>query len=271
MSEEENKNQQTVGRETIDQKPLDILAKDSPEVEQDNLLAKKEIAQAFKALHHEIDFASRALNIKSGDFANTLNNSISSLQHLLSSLESLNKQMDGQNKAMIDELNTLTILPSKIAESVQSIVPEIANRVEKIHNHRILEIKDQFTLLHNQLANSIGDYEVKLKNISSQSLSKLSETTEKFSATIEQKLIQYSNQLAKEADAVGSQKSMRFLGNIALVVLFSGLVSTLTSYLVATQFPRYVTVDSPNSLSITDSKVQVWEARIPGKTNKLGK
>ncbi|MEA0971637.1 hypothetical protein Megvenef_01621 [Candidatus Megaera venefica] len=79
--------------------------------------------------------------------------------------------------------------------------------------------------------------------------------------TIEQKLAQFSNQLAVDADAVSSQKNMRFLKNLAFVILFSGLVSAFTSYLVATQFPRYVRVDAPNNLSIIDSKVQVWEAK----------
>jgi hypothetical protein len=69
--------------------------------------------------------------------------------------------------------------------------------------------------------------------------------------------------LQTEVDAVLSQKSMRFLKNLAFIVLFSGLVSAFTSYLVATQFPRYVRVDAPNNLSIIDSKVQVWEADNP--------
>jgi len=34
-----------------------------------------------------------------------------------------------------------------------------------------------------------------------------------------------------------------------------------TSYLVATEFPRYVRVEAPNNLSIIDSKVQVIEAK----------
>ncbi len=73
-------------------------------------------------------------------------------------------------------------------------------------------------------------------------------------------------------DAVLSQKSLRFLKNLAFILLFSGLVSAFTSYLVATQFPRYVRVDAPNNLSIIDSKVQVWEAKSPNtkepQTNK---
>ena len=42
--------------------------------------------------------------------------------------------------------------------------------------------------------------------------------------TIEQKLTQFSNRLAVEADAVSSQKNMRFLKNSAFIILFSGFV-----------------------------------------------
>lgn len=54
---------------------------------------------------------------------------------------------------------------------------------------------------------------------------------------------------------------MRFLKNLAFIILFAGLVSAFTSYLVATEFPRYVRVEAPNNLSIIDSKVQVLDAK----------
>ena len=227
----------------------------------DNLLVEEKIEQAFKALHHEIDFASKALNVKSGDFANTLHDAISSLKLSLSELENINKQLNDQNTAMISELTTFALLPEKITYSIQNVVPQIAFEVEKIHSNRILEIQDRFTSLHNQLTNDINDYESKLGHLSDQSLNNLSAAIEKFSITIEQKLAHFGNRLAEEADAVSSQKSMRFLKNLAFILLFSGLVSAFTSYLVATQFPRYVRVDAPNNLSIIDSKVQVWEAK----------
>lgn len=227
----------------------------------DNLLVEEKIEHAFKALHHEIDFASKTLNVKSSDFADTLHNIVLSLKLSVEELENINKQLNDQNVAMISELTTFTLLPEKITHSVNNIVPQIACEVEKIHSNSILEIQDRFISLHNQLTNDINDYKGKLEHLSDQSLNNLSAAIEKFSITIEQKLTQFSNQLTEEVDAVLSQKSMRFLKNLAFIVLFSGLVSAFTSYLVATQFPRYVRVDAPNNLSIIDSKVQVWEAK----------
>ena len=212
------------------------------------------------------------MNVKSSDFGNTLHSAISSLKLSLSKLENITKQLNDQNTAAISELTTFTLLPEKITHSVNNIVPQIACEVEKIHSNSILEIQDRFISLHNQLTNDINDYKGKLEHLSDQSLNNLSTAIEKFSITIEQKLTQFSNQLTTEVDAVLSQKSMRFLKNLAFIVLFSGLVSAFTSYLVATQFPRYVRVDAPNNLSIIDSKVQVWEAKSPNtkepQTNK---
>jgi len=231
-----------------------------------NLLVEEKIEQAFKALHHEIDFASKALNAKSTDFANTLHESISSLKLSISELENINKQLSNQNTAMISELNTFALLPEKITHSIQNIIPQIGGEVERIHGNRILEIQDRFISLHNQLTKDISDYEAKLEHLSNQSLSNLSSALEKFSTVIEQKLAHFSNRLAEEADAVSSQKNMRFLKNLAFIILFSGLVSAFTSYLVATQFPRYVEIKGANDLTINDSKVNVWGSKTPDQT-----
>lgn len=227
----------------------------------DNLIIEDKIEQAFKALHHEINFTSKVLNAQSGDFANTLHESISSLKLSLKELENINKQLNDQNTAMISELTTFALLPEKITHSIQNIIPQIGAEVEKIHSKRILEIQDRFISIHNKLTKDINSYEAKLERLSDQSLNNLSATIEKFSITIEQKLTQFSNRLAVEADAVSSQKNMRFLKNLAFIILFAGLVSAFTSYLVATEFPRYVRVEAPNNLSIIDSKVQVLDAK----------
>ena len=231
----------------------------------DNLLVEEKIEHAFKALHHEIDFASKMLNVKSGDFADTLHDAISSLKLSVRELEDINKQINDKNTSMISELTTFTLLPEKITHSIQNVVPQIACEVEKIHSNSILEIQDRFISLHSQLTNDINAYKGKLEHLSDQSLNNLSSAIEKFSITIEQKLTQFGNQLTAEADLVSSQKSIRFLKNLTFIVLFSGLVSASASYLVATQFPRYVRVDSPNNLSIIDSRVQIWEAKSQDK------
>ena len=164
---------------------------------------------------------------------------------------------------MNDESRVLCLIPQKIQDRVDMIAPKIATEVGIIHNSKILEINDQFNLLQDKLTKDFDGYRQKLEITTKQCVEQLIDTSDNMKVTIEQKLTQFSNQLTTEVDAVLSQKSMRFLKNLAFIVLFSGLVSAFSSYLVATQFPRYVRVDAPNNLSIIDSKVQVLEAKSP--------
>jgi hypothetical protein len=220
-----------------------------------------EIEQAFTKLHHEINFASKVLNLNSSNFGNSLNESISSLKHSLTEMENLNKQINEQNTIMVNELTTFALLPEKITKNINAIIPKIANEVEKIHASSVLEVKDQFSSLHNQLNEGVVDYESKLKDLTNQIISNLSSATQRFNSSIEQKFTQFTNHLAKEADAVSERKNFRLLKYLCFVIGFSALISGITSYIVTTQFPRFVTVTGAQSLSITDSKVQVWGAK----------
>jgi len=150
-------------------------------------------------------------------------------------------------------------------DRIDMIAPKIATEVGIIHNSKIVEINDQFNLLQDKLTKDFDEYRQKLEITTKQCVEQLIDTGDNMKVTIEQKLTQFGNRLAAETDAVSSQKNMRFLKNLAFILFFSGLVSAFTSYLVATQFPRYVRVDAPNNLSIIDSKVQVWEAKVPDR------
>jgi len=85
---------------------------------EDNLVEEK-IEQAFKALHHEIDFASKTLNVKSSDFGNTLHSAISSLKLSLSKLENITKQLNDQNTAAISELTAFLRTTQKFIQHLQ--------------------------------------------------------------------------------------------------------------------------------------------------------
>lgn len=157
------------------------------------------------------------------------------------------------------------MIPQRTQDRIDKIAPQIAAEVGIIHHTKTTEINNQFDALQDKLTHNFDECRQNLEDTTSHCIKQLTNTVDNIKLTTEQKLTQYSNQLAKDADAVGSHKSMRFLRNSALIVLFSGLVSASTSYLVVTQFPRYVSVDATGNLSIIDSKVQIWGAKIPDK------
>ena len=240
-----------------------------------NLLTAEKIQEEQKKLQQindNLSFNTRSLNSATTHIVDNLSTSQSTIQKILDAMQASLNQQELIVSKMNDESRVLCLIPQKIQDRVDMIAPKIATEVGIIHNSKILEINDQFNLLQDKLTKDFDGYRQKLEITTKQCVEQLIDTSDNMKVTIEQKLTQFSNQLTEEVDAVLSQKSMRFLKNLAFIVLFSGLVSAFTSYLVATQFPRYVRVDAPNNLSIIDSKVQVWEAKSPNtKEHQINK
>ena len=231
-----------------------------------NLLTAEKIQEEQKKLQQindNLSFNTRSLNSATTHIVDNLSTSQSTIQKILDAMQASLNQQELIVSKMNDESRVLCLIPQKIQDRVDMIAPKIATEVGIIHNSKILEINDQFNLLQDKLTKDYDGYRQKLEITTKQCVEQLIDTSDNMKVTIEQKLTQFSNQLTEEVDAVLSQKSMRFLKNLAFIVLFSGLVSAFSGYLVATQFPRYVRVDAPNNLSIIDSKVQVWEAKSP--------
>ncbi|BFD45533.1 MAG: hypothetical protein DMENIID0002_01790 [Rickettsia endosymbiont of Sergentomyia squamirostris] len=59
----------------------------------------------------------------------------------------------------------------------------------------------------------------------------------------------------------------KLLKNLALVVIFSGIVSSVTAYVVTNNFPRYVRVENVNDLSVHNSTVSIWR-KMPQNEKK---
>jgi len=223
----------------------------------------QEVQEELQQINDNLSFNTRSLNTVTEHLVGNLNTSQVTIQKILDAMQTSLNQQELVVSKMNDESRVLCLIPQKMQDRIDMIAPKIATEVGVIHSAKIVEINNQFNLLQDKLTKDFDGYRQKLEITTKQCVEQLIDTSDNMKVTIEQKLTQFSNQLTEEVDAVLSQKSMRFLKNLAFIVLFSGLVSAFTSYLVATQFPRYVRVDAPNNLSIIDSKVQVWEAGNP--------
>ena len=231
--------------------------------EEFDLFADEKVQEELLQINDNLNFNTRSLNSVSEKLIENLSTSRLTIQKILEAMETtLNRQEQIVSK-MNDESRLLCLIPQKMQDRIDAIAPQIATEVGKIHHSKIEEITSQFNILQDKLTEDFDKYRQNLAITTKQCIEQLTDTGDNMKITIEQKLARFGNQLAVEADAVSSQKNMRFLKNLAFIILFSGLVSAFTSYLVATQFPRYVRVDAPNNLSIIDSKVQVWEAKLP--------
>lgn len=52
------------------------------------------------------------------------------------------------------------------------------------------------------------------------------------------------------------------------MVIFSAIVSSIMSYVVMTQFRRYVEIKGANDISVYDSKVQLWGGTVKSDATK---
>lgn len=228
-----------------------------------DLFADEKVQEELQQINDNLNFNTRSLNSVSEKLIENLSASQVTIQKILEAMETALNRQEQIVSEMNDESRLLCLIPKKMQDRIDAIAPQIATEVGKIHHSKIEEITAQFNILQDKLTEDFDKCRQNLAITTKQCIEQLTDTGDNMKITIEQKLAQFSNQLAADADAVSSQKSLRFLKNLAFIVLFSGLVSSFTSYLVATQFPRYVRVDAPNNLSIIDSKVQVWEADNP--------
>jgi hypothetical protein len=240
------------------QEVFDVFADDKAQEEQEEL----------RQINDNLSFNARSLNSITTHLVENLSVSQVTIQKILDAMQTSLNQQESIVSKMNDESRVLCLIPQKMQDRIDMIAPKIATEIGIIHNSKIVELNNQFNILQDKLTKDFDVYGQKLETTTTQCLEQLINTTDSIKATIEQKLAQFTKQLSVEADVVSSQNSIRFLRNLTFIVLFSGLVSASASYLVATQFPRYVRVDAPNNLSIIDSKVQIWEAKSQDKQDK---
>ena len=105
------------------------------------------------------------------------------------------------------------------------------------------------------------NYKNQLDGMASGCTEQLTNATENFSTTLQQKLNQFTDKLTKSAGLASAQNSKMLIKNLAFVVILSAVISGITSYVVTTKFPRFVRITGANNLSVHDSKVEVWNSR----------
>lgn len=216
---------------------------------------------SLQQINHELGFNIRAISSVAERFVEQLSKAQSDIQAILTAMqETVNKHEKAVGQ-ITTEVRILCMLPDKIQSRLDSIVPQIASEVKQIHQPRILEITDQFTSLSNKLTEDIANYENQLERVSNNCTEQLSSTTKRFSVTLEEKLNQFTDKLTTSSGLATTANSKTLLKNLAFVIIFSALVSGITSYVVTTKFPRFVAITGANNLSIHDSRVEVWNSK----------
>ena len=222
--------------------------------EHKNLISSQQIKD-------ELGFNIHTISSVVEDFVEQLGKAQSNIQTILTAMQgTVNKHEEAVGQ-ITSEVRILCMIPDKVQNRLDSIVPQIALEVEQIHQPRVLEITEQFTSLHNDLTKNIANYENQLERVANNCTEQLSSTTQKFSADLEEKLNHFTNKFTNSSGLASTRNSKILFKNLAFVVMFSAVVSGITSYVVTTKFPRFVAITGANNLSIHNSKVEVWGSR----------
>jgi hypothetical protein len=211
----------------------------------------------------ELAFSTRAMRVASDDFIQNLTDASSNIQGVVDDLSKAAKEQEQIISKINTESRTLYILPNKIQEQINAIAPKIAQEVEIIYDTKSKAINNQFATLQNKLTKEFGDYQQKLTTTTNECVEQLTSAGKEFGAAMEQKLSQFANKLTHDAKAISERGNSGFVKNLLFVILFSAAISGITSYLVATQFPRYVEVKGAHDLNIYRSKINVLGAKTP--------
>jgi hypothetical protein len=219
-------------------------------------------SKTLQQLVDELSYNVRTINGVSDGFVKQFSKAQTGIQDILNAMQETTSKQEEAVAQMITELRILYMIPDKVQSCLDSIAPKIASEVDIIYNSSLNDANQKIELLQEKLNNEFGNYQQKLDEVIHKGVEQLASATENFEVTIEQKLALFTNKLIKSSELASTQNNKKLFKNLTLVVLFSAIVSGITSYVVTTRFPRFVTITGANNLSVhNNSRVEVWNSK----------
>lgn len=209
----------------------------------------------------ELNFNIRNIDNMSEQVVSTLSKAEVKIQKCVDNLVKTTNEINAESRI-------LSMIPEKMQSRINEIAPQIASEVEKIHSEKVEAINKQFEKLQEIIEISITNHQQNLLKMTDDCLDKMSSSTEQFAANLEQEFKQFASQLVRDAEAMSFNNRTKLFKGLALIVMFSGMVSSITSYVVTNKFPRFVWLEAMNDVTIHNSKVDVYSKISPSVGQK---
>lgn len=203
-----------------------------------------QITSELSSLKKEINYANKALDTKVNEAGNKLSEGVNKLGSHISELGAILSEHDNKTKNFIKELETFTLLPEKLSDRIRATVPDIGAEVASIVIRSIDSVGEQFTKLMDKLDSSVQEYQGKLEASTTQQQVRLSAIT---------------SQITEQVFEHHQSRSKKFIISLSIMILFSAGISSVTSYLVTTKYPRYVEITGARDITIQDSRVNTFQ------------
>lgn len=221
------------GLESESQSPTEI----NTEISIDDSAANK--------LKNQISFSTKALEQQQKEFGEILSSSAKQLNNAVKTFDRIITDQQKQYVILQNEVGVLTVLPEQLKKEIKNIIPDMAKHIDAVYQEKL-----------QALNNAHNDTVAANKELTS---------------VLDQKLDEYSKKLSDSASYVTQCSNTSFLKNMCLVVLFSAIISGVTSYLVTTKFPRHFNVTGASSVTIYDSNVHVLGGKPVNKEHANNK
>ncbi len=253
---------------------LDIAVTDSQNntaaVDQTKAVQKNPISEnlallekAIKDLHHEVDFASNAFVGHANQTQSSLASTNTSMQETLKTITVLLSAFSEASTKIQDQIMTLALLPKKVQQVLEELVPNIAKEVEKIHSQRLETITTHIAGLEQALKDSVMQNQKAIEDTAKQSIRQMQEAQLSSLESQEKQLAEFAQSVKEEVEAVTSNHGSKFLRNLAITLILATIAGGITSWCVGKYFPAFIQINKAGDIKVQHSAVKIWEADNP--------
>jgi hypothetical protein len=228
------------------------------------LLQINSLEDAVKSLHNEANFAAKNFDAKSISFAKNLNDLINQFDEKLVVYDQLIEHHNSATDYSKKELAALTLIPEKLQDRIEKIVPKLAIEVEQIHSKRLEEIISNIEKLETQLdARALANQQL-IENTTAKCIEQVEATQTKLIEACSRNEAVLStaekfDQLRRDMQDFDHKRRRSYFIGLGISLVLMAVVAGASTYLTLKYYPTHVNFNrSTEQVTISGSDVSVW-------------
>ena len=240
------------------------FADKTKEVHKNSLSESLELLEkAIKNLHHEVGFASNAFVGHANETGSSLASTNKSMQETLKTITSLLTSFSDAATKIQDQIMTLALLPKKVQQALEELVPNLGKEVEKLHSQRLETVISHIAGLDQALKDSVLQNQKTIEETAKESIRQMQEAGLSALESQRQQISEFAQSVKEEVEAVTSNHGSKFLRNLAITLILATIAGGITSWCVGKYFPAFVQINKAGDIKVQHSAVKIWEADNP--------
>ena len=221
------------------------------------------LEKAIVDLHHEVGFASNAFVGHANETGSSLAATNRSMQETLQTITSLLTSFSESSTKIQDQIMTLALLPKKVQQALEELVPTIGQEVEKIHSQRLETIITNIERLDQDLKDRVVQNQKTIEETANQSIRQMQEAGLCALESQKQQIAEFAQSVKEEVEAVTSNHGGKFLRNLAIALILATIAGGVTSWCVGKYFPAFIQINKAGDIKVQHSAVKIWGADNP--------